>query len=85
MKTVVTAIVVAVPSFLFVVASTARVIAKSDRIEELEHQLRLSEIKLDATTRNLKRATRLMTVAQLAKMLEGATLDSEFHNVTRDI
>lgn len=77
-------IIVATAASLFAVSAISLIVRKNDRIEELEIQLRTQKSITEVFKRNHKHAVELMTLPQLAKLLEAELNDLVFDSIVRD-
>ena len=77
-------IIVATAASLFAVSAISLIVRKYDRIEELEIELRTYKAIVEIFKRNHKHAVELMTLPQLAKLLEAEVNDQAFDSIVRD-
>ena len=77
-------IIVATAASLFAVSAISLIVRKNDRIEELEIELRTQKTIIEIFKRNHKHAVGLMTLPQLAKLLEAEANDMAFDSIVRD-
>lgn len=77
-------IIVATATSLFALSAISLIVRKNDRIEELEIQLHTQKKITEVFKRNHKRTIELLTLPQLAKLLEAEANDITFDAIVRD-
>ena len=77
-------IIVAAATSLFTLSAISLIVRRNDRIEELEIELRLQKSITEVFKRNQKRTIELLTLPQLAKLLEAENNDLVFDSIVRD-
>ena len=77
-------IIVATAASLFAVSAISLIVRKNDRIDKLEIELRIQKTITEVYKRNHKRTIGLLTLPQLAKLLEAEANDIAFDGIVKN-